>query len=347
MKNKDHYYSHTISVIFVKHLMQSALRLGIDSVALLESAQISPQLLDQPRSRVSPEQFSQLIRSFWRTSGEESLGLASPRSKYGVFTLVAKQLLQCKDLREVLTRGSQLYNLLTDGFTMTFEADFDSNGEIPLARFCIEMNDPSVDPNHLNLVFLLIIWHRFPSWMIGDRIPLYRVELKHNRQPHSEEYRYLFPAPCEYNCDHNNFIFDARLLDKPVVANPRGLRLHLARAPLDWFIPEPYHPRQTSNLMRLFHQAPLNELPSIESAAESLNTSVRSLRRNLDAEGTGFRQLKDDYRRDQAIQLLSDTELSITEIAYRLGFDEASSFIRSFKQWTGVPPGSYRKYRLS
>jgi AraC-like DNA-binding protein len=346
MKKPQH-FSHTISVIFVLHLMESAERLGLNSEALLQSAQISPELLSQPRSRVSPEQFSLLIKGFWRLSGEESLGMASPRSKYGVFTLVAKQLLQCKDLDAVLKRSSQLYNMLTDSFQLQFEPDYKVVDDIPLARFSIEVNDLGVDPNFLHITFLLIIWHRFPSWMIGELIPLQSIYLKHAAPEHAEEYRYWFPAPCEFNQTSNSLIFDARFLSKPIVANTRSLRLHLARAPLDWFIHEPYHPRHTSDLMHLLHQSALDKLPTIEYAADALNTSVRSLRRNLEAEGTGFRQLKDIYRRDQAIQLLRQKDLSISDVGFRLGFEEASSFIRSFKQWTGVPPGSYRKYRLN
>jgi len=346
VKTKPQHYSHTISVIFVDYLMQSAERIGFDPIELLSAVKMSPELLQQPRARVSPEQFSQLVRTFWRVSGEESLGMSQPRSKFGVFTLIAKLLLQCKNLNELYERGSGLYNLLTDGFRLTFTPDYDRDTHTDLARFEIEMNDPSVDPNYTHLEFLLIIWYRFPGWMIGERIPLHRVTFAHPPPRHENELRYLFPVPCEYNSDANSIIFDARCLDKTVIASPRALRLHLARAPLDWFIREPYHPRQTSNLMRLLNQSPLNELPSIEDAATVLNTSVRTLRRSLELEGTGFRRLKENYRRDQAIQLLGDADLSVAEIGYRLGFNEAGSFIRSFKQWTGVSPGSYRKSRL-
>ena len=50
----------------------------------------------------------------------------------------------------------------------------------------------------------------------------------------------------------------------------------------------------------------------------------------------------DDLRRDLAISLLGETQLSIVDIASELGFAESSAFHRAFKKWTGARPGEYR-----
>ena len=59
-------------------------------------------------------------------------------------------------------------------------------------------------------------------------------------------------------------------------------------------------------------------------------------------EGAGFQQIKDELRRDAAIEYLLHTPLPLLDIANRVGFSEASTFHRAFKQWTGVAPGEYR-----
>ena len=48
-------------------------------------------------------------------------------------------------------------------------------------------------------------------------------------------------------------------------------------------------------------------------------------------------------RVERSKQLLSETELSIKEIAVNVGYYDASSFIRRFKQITGVTPLQYRR----
>lgn len=74
--------------------------------------------------------------------------------------------------------------------------------------------------------------------------------------------------------------------------------------------------------------------------ARQLGMSERSLTRALAAEGTGFRALRDEVRRLQAIELLR-SGVRIDEVARRLGFSDASAFHRAFRRWTGHPPGSF------
>ena len=52
--------------------------------------------------------------------------------------------------------------------------------------------------------------------------------------------------------------------------------------------------------------------------------------------------MKDEIRRDLAIESLSLGEESVSELATRLGFSEPSAFHRAFRRWTGQAPGVYR-----
>jgi AraC-like DNA-binding protein len=73
------------------------------------------------------------------------------------------------------------------------------------------------------------------------------------------------------------------------------------------------------------------EVPSLEDVAASRNVSVRTLRRQLAGEGTSFRALMDDVRKAIAEELLT-RDMTITEVAHRLDFADAASFIRAFKR---------------
>ena len=59
-------------------------------------------------------------------------------------------------------------------------------------------------------------------------------------------------------------------------------------------------------------------------------------------ENTSYQQLKDECREAAAIEHLHRNELKIHEIGERLGFSETSSFVRSFRNWTGMTPKAYR-----
>ena len=77
--------------------------------------------------------------------------------------------------------------------------------------------------------------------------------------------------------------------------------------------------------------------------AAALDIHPQTLRRRLSTEGTTFKDIKNQVRRDTALHFLGKQGLSIEEIAHRAGFSESSAFIRAFKGWTGVTPYTYRK----
>ena len=55
-----------------------------------------------------------------------------------------------------------------------------------------------------------------------------------------------------------------------------------------------------------------------------------------------YQQLKNDIRRDMAIDLLTQSTDSLQDISDQLNFQDVSAFHRAFKKWVGVSPGAYR-----
>jgi len=83
-------------------------------------------------------------------------------------------------------------------------------------------------------------------------------------------------------------------------------------------------------------------LPSFEQMAKNLHMSESSLRRRLIKEDNSYQNIKDQVRCEIAIERLRHDTVKINELAGMLGFTEPSSFVRSFRSWTGVTPKVYR-----
>jgi AraC-like DNA-binding protein len=75
--------------------------------------------------------------------------------------------------------------------------------------------------------------------------------------------------------------------------------------------------------------------------ARALNVSLRTLHRRLREEGASLQKVKDEVRRDLAIERMVRTSRSIKQIARDVGFQSEKSFMRAFKQWTGESPLKY------
>ncbi len=82
--------------------------------------------------------------------------------------------------------------------------------------------------------------------------------------------------------------------------------------------------------------------PMIGRVARLLNTSVRSLQRKLQQDGTNYNKIVDEVRYETACRLLDAPDTSIAEVAAALGYADPSSFSRSFARWSGMQPRTYR-----
>ncbi len=87
--------------------------------------------------------------------------------------------------------------------------------------------------------------------------------------------------------------------------------------------------------------------PSAEHIARHLNLSLRSFYRKLSGYQLQYSDLVKSIRLELAKTYLSSSELSLTEIAFLLGYAEQSAFSRAFKQWENMSPSDYRKNHLA
>lgn len=81
---------------------------------------------------------------------------------------------------------------------------------------------------------------------------------------------------------------------------------------------------------------------SIDDVARSMDTSVRTLQRELQYEGTDFRSLTSAVRVQRATELLQDKSVSITNISEDLGYSSPAGFSRAFRKATGFGPREFR-----
>lgn len=84
-------------------------------------------------------------------------------------------------------------------------------------------------------------------------------------------------------------------------------------------------------------------LVSIDNLADRLGMSKRTLQRKLSQENIGYQHLLNQTREKLAKHYLINTRLSSWEITILLGFQENSSYCRSFTNWTGMTPEEFRK----
>jgi AraC-like DNA-binding protein len=75
--------------------------------------------------------------------------------------------------------------------------------------------------------------------------------------------------------------------------------------------------------------------------------SARTPQRRLREAGQSFSSVLDAVRHEAALRYLAEPQLTVSEIAFALGFAEPGAFHRAFRRWTGQPPAVFRRLRSS
>jgi AraC-like DNA-binding protein len=87
----------------------------------------------------------------------------------------------------------------------------------------------------------------------------------------------------------------------------------------------------------------LNRHFPITKVARELGMSERTLRRRLAESGVAFQSVLDGLKKNRALELLANPQMSVEQIAFAVGFTDPHNFRRAFRRWTGSTPGTLRK----
>jgi AraC-like DNA-binding protein len=305
----------------------------------LERAGINPAVMDQPNQRVHTDQVARLFKTVQETLDDEFMGFTHNNCKVGLFATMAELVSHCSTLGELLDKAVNFYNLVSNDIPMQLNQTHDN------AVLSFTMDQPQLDPEHFMAEFWLVIWHRFPSWYIGEPIRLQETHFTFKAPAHRSELQIMFPSQLQFKRSANRLIFDAQYLDKPLVRSDQELATYVQNAPADVMTIPGADTTLEAQIERMIGQrhperlvfAPIHEL------AKELGVSSQTLHRRLKESATSYQKIKDNLRREVAIHKLVNERLSVEQVAEVVGFTESRSFTRAFKHWTGLTPREYCK----
>jgi AraC-like DNA-binding protein len=179
--------------------------------------------------------------------------------------------------------------------------------------------------------------------LTGRHIVPQRVRLTHHRHGDYSEFSAFLGCEIEFGASLDEIVFDRSVKDLPVVgADPYLNDLLIA------YCEEALARRASHNgAVRTALEnvlAPL--LPhgkaQVGESARKLGMSPRTLARRLASEGLTFGRVLDELRSALAQRHVVDSSLSMSEIAWLVGYQEVSAFTHAFKRWTGMTPTQMR-----
>ncbi len=309
---------------------------GMDPSQALEQAQIAPAQLKNPTASITATQMEVISGAAMRELDDEGLGCFARALPWGSYGLLARASLSSPTLGVALKRWCRHHGLLAPDATLSMEVD----GEV--ASIVLHLHRDRGPMTELCAVSLLRNIHGLASWYVKSRIALLGAQFPYAAPPHAEAYAVLFDAPTRFDVEHAAIHFDARYLSLPVRRDEAAMNQLLQRA-LPLTVRSYRRDRLLVQRVRQVLASRPQDAHNANDLAALLNTSPRTLHRQLKDEGASLQGLKDEVRRQRATELLLRTKRPIKQVAEAAGFQNEKSFIRAFKGWTGQSPGDWRR----
>ncbi|MFK0571830.1 helix-turn-helix domain-containing protein [Endozoicomonas sp.] len=301
---------------------------------------------------VTPDTFRKLYLSVSQLLESDVNQYSQHEMSSSTLEAMCYALVECKNLRESFEVASHfLSGRSTFGGNLPEELplyEFTEDGEsirmLHAGYHCLENHEIN-SSRQLRMVYSLALWHRFCCWLTGQYLEAHSVSLMGPAMLSLMDYRFHFECPIQFKQAENFVQINASALDAPIVQTSESLKKLLNAGPFALFnIEAVQNSHSLAPKMRSLLSGEENgDIPKLSEVAEMIEIPVRTLRRHLVKEGSSYQQVKDEYRRDIAIKYLSQSDISITSAALMMGFEELSAFHRSFKKWTGITPGEFRR----
>jgi len=327
---------HYFRVAHVIHLIDVVKRWDVRGEDLLAGSGVTAAMLEDPRATLPVPTMVRLLERARTLTREPALGayigLHTRATLYGSLGFA---VLSASTIREAIDVSLRFGPIVTTALTVRFRedkrtaslivdehADFGSGRDIVVMTTLVALRQVSVSLTSRELTTSTAEFS-FPEPDYASRLGITGLRIRFGRPVHqltfdarSLDLPYTMPSPSAFKlageqCQRE---LDALGLGGDVVAQVRGLIAHPERG-----------------------------ARTLEQVAEALHRSPRTLKRQLGAQGASFSGLRDAELRERAMLLLRAPELSLADVASRLGYSNVTNFERAFFRWTATTPATCRR----
>lgn len=195
-----------------------------------------------------------------------------------------------------------------------------------------------------NLEFQMAIDLTLIREVIGDsQFSPVKVHFSHARQHHLNLYVDFFKCPIEFNSEFTGLELKKEQLSQPLPKqNPLAIPILLKTCD-----EEIAKILSTNSILQQAYGWICENVHgdlTLEKLAGHMCMTSRTLRRRLSENNASFNTICTEVKCRFAKRYLSESEISINDIAFSLGFSDDASFRKAFKSWTQMTPSQYRNY---
>lgn len=306
--------------------------------ALLERAGVSEHALHDRRHRISAAAQSEFLERAAEALDDDAFGFhlaeaANPREA-GLLYYVTSA---AKDLNEALVLLERYLRIVNEAVSLQLKRAPDGVvmefGFVGLSRHRIRQN----------VEFGVALICTALREAAGRSICPTRVTFAHRRNSHLREFERFYRCPVEFAASSDQLSLSKETLSLPLMTGDpyllEALRPLCEEAAKERkTVPGSVRSSVENEVQKLMPHGKVER----QIVAKALAMSPRTLSRRLADEGTTFDEVVDRLRQSLALRYITERDLSLSQIAWLIGYEGSTSFNHAFRRWTGRSPSAMR-----
>ncbi len=312
---------------------------GISPAACLRKTQLTEKDIDDPTRMVSVSQECKVFSNVRHCTDDETWGLELGKLSHGHLTkqgIYGYTILSSPTLRDCI-KFTLYGNKLTN--TIYF---YQLTVGMQTAELHLHPKYNFHECAQLRFDYEIASVHQTMRALLGRKLKLTSVSMMSNNRAILSEYQSFLGCPVKFGAPTNKIEFPASLLDIPLF-NGDGETFELCSERCRRNVEIICGAKSaTSVQIRELIEETRDFSMNMDTAAEALHVSGRTLRRRLQGEGNTFQGIVAHVRMNMAVDYLANSDYLVEEIAFKLGYSDQSTFTHAFKRWTGASPTDYR-----
>jgi AraC-like DNA-binding protein len=311
---------------------------GADTDALLRKAGLTPRQIDDPRARIAVKAQIRFLELVADTLKDKYLGFhLAQKFDLRIVGLLHYVLASSDTLDEALQRAARYSAIVNEGITLIFREGKD-------VGVCFEYAGVARHTDCHQIEFAMVTLFRTCRQLTNHHLPVSRVSFTHHRGKDLTEFRTFFGSDVTFGADVDELTFLPTIKGMRIIGADPYLNDILVQ-----YCEEAISARRVkSNSFECSVENVVTRLLPHGDAkaavvAQKLGISQRTLVRRLASAKLTFAGLVQRLKFDLARRHLDDDTLSISEIAWLLGYKDVSAFTHAFKRWSGKAPRAMRQ----
>ena len=311
---------------------------GIDPGPLFEQVKIDTSVFQRPGARVPLSKMTRLWDVAVYMTDDQQFGLrAGSRAEPGDFYVLGHTWLASGTLRGALERLSRYAHVLSTAISSSEVVEKDG-----MIVYVESFRDPGIVINRTADEAGMVAFFKLCEIIKREHVRPLRAELVFPADTARGYLEEFLGCPVTYGNEREKFYFSKQLFEEPLPGHIPDVLDSTSRI-AEQYLESLDQSKVATEVRRLLVQMLPAGKADQDNVANRLYRSTSTLQRQLNAEGTSYRDILESTRRSLAEKYLRDGNYTQAEIAYMVGFSDQSNFARAFKRWTGMSPGQFQK----